>query len=378
MPQLGADMAAGTVLKWRKKAGDAVRRDEVIADVETDKGVVEVQCFASGVLEKILVEEGETVPVGTPLAEIREEGKPIPKEKPAGAPQSPVSLSEPGPPPARKPAAPPLPVAGRQKISPLARRRAAELGVDLAGVKGTGPGRAVTEADVEKALAAPAEPQSRMRQAIAATMARSKREIPHFYLATNINLGRAMAWLAEENERRAVPERLLSAVLLIKAVALALREVPELNASWTGGRAVPSEAIHVGVAIFLRGGGLVAPALLNTDRQCLVELMGNFRDVVNRARAASFRSSELSQPTITVTSLGEQGAEAVYGVIVPPQVALVGFGRIQERPWVEGGAVVVRPVVTATLSADHRVVDGRRGSAFLAALDRLLQEPENL
>jgi len=134
----------------------------------------------------------------------------------------------------------------------------------------------------------------------------------------------------------------------------------------------------VGVAIFLRGGGLVAPALLHTDRQSLGELMANFRDVVNRARAGSFRSSELSQPTITVTSLGDQGAEAVYGVIVPPQVALVGLGRIQDRPWVEEGAVVVRPVVTATLSADHRVVDGRRGSAFLAAVDRLLQEPEKL
>jgi len=218
----------------------------------------------------------------------------------------------------------------------------------------------------------------RMRQAIAAAMARSKREIPHYYLSTTIDIGRAMAWLADENLKRPVADRLLYGVLLIKTVALALREVPELNAVWREGQAVQSPSIHVGVAISLRGGGLVAPALHDTDRQSLSELMRSFRDLVARARAGTLRSSELSDPTITVTSLGEQGVETVFGVIYPPQVALVGFGKVVERPWAVKGQVTTRPVVTATLSADHRVTDGHRGGLFLAAVDRLLQEPSRL
>jgi pyruvate dehydrogenase E2 component (dihydrolipoamide acetyltransferase) len=217
-----------------------------------------------------------------------------------------------------------------------------------------------------------------MRQAIATAMARSKREIPHYYAGTTIDLTKALAWLNEENLKRPVKERLLYGVLLIKAVALALREVPELNALWKGNEVARSEAIHVGVAIALRQGGLIAPALHDTDKQSLGDLMRNFRDLVNRARAGALRSSELSDPTITVTSLGEQGVESVYAVIYPPQVAIVGFGKISERPWVVDKQIVPRSVLTATLSADHRVSDGHRGGLFLAAVDRLLQEPERL
>jgi pyruvate dehydrogenase E2 component (dihydrolipoamide acetyltransferase) len=209
-------------------------------------------------------------------------------------------------------------------------------------------------------------------------MARSKREIPHYYLSTTIDMHRAMAWLTGENLRRPVPERLLPGVLLIKAVALALRQVPELNSVWRGGEAVRSEAIHVGVAISLRGGGLVAPALHAADRQSVGDLMRGFRDLVQRARTGGLRSSELSDPTITITSLGEQGVETVFGIIFPPQVAIVGFGKLAARPWTVDGQVVTRPLITATLSADHRVSDGHRGGLFLAAVDRLLQEPDRL
>jgi pyruvate dehydrogenase E2 component (dihydrolipoamide acetyltransferase) len=189
---------------------------------------------------------------------------------------------------------------------------------------------------------------------------------------------RAMTWLAEENLKRPVPDRLLYGVLLIKAVALALRDVPELNSVWRGGEPVRSEAVHVGVAISLRGGGLVAPALHDTAGKSLGDLMRGFRDLVQRARTGGLRSSELSDPTITVTSLGEQGVESAFGIIFPPQVAIVGFGKIVERPWVVDGQVVARRLVTATLSADHRVSDGHRGGLFLAAVDRLLQEPGRL
>ena len=373
MPILGADMEAGTLVAWRKQPGDRVRRGEVVAEVETEKGLIDVEIFVSGVVDRLLVQPGQRVPVGTVLAVIREEGAPAE-----------ASL----PPAAAAPSAP-----GRLRISPLARTLAAERGVDPATLRGTGPDGAITREDVERAAAqrAPARPaaptppapvtvnrQAALRQTIGAAMARAKREIPHYYLSTTIDLRRATDWLAAENAKRAVPDRLLLSVLLIKAVALALREVPELNARWADGRAHPSTDIHVGVAIALRGGGLVAPALHETDRRTLDELMASLRDLVKRARAGTLRSSELSDPTITVTSLGEQGVETVFGIIYPPQVAILGFGRIVERPWVVDGQVVARPVVTASLSADHRVTDGHRGGLFLTAVERLLQEPARL
>ncbi len=377
MPILGADMSAGTLVAWRKKPGDGVKRGDIIATVETDKGLIDVEIFVSGVIEEVLVQPGATVPTGTVLAIIREE---------AAARALPVAVGAPPPPavPAVRPAAPPPApaVPGRLKISPLAKKLAAELGVDPATVGGTGPDGAITREDIEGAArpkpAVEMDRQTRMRQTIGAAMARSKREIPHYYLSTAIDMQRALAWLAEENGKRPVADRLLYGVLLIKAVALALREVPELNAVWVGDRVVPSAAIHVGVAISLRGGGVVAPALHDADRQSLGDLMRNFRDLVQRGRAGGLRSSELSDPTITVTSLGEQGVETVFGIIYPPQVAIVGFGKVVERPWSVGGQIVSRPLVTATLSADHRVTDGHRGGLFLAAVDRLLQEPGRL
>lgn len=401
MPTLGADMSAGTLVAWHKKPGDHVTRGEIVAEVETEKAAIDVEVFTTGVVEKILVQPGEKVPVGTVLAIIREEGRPATGpiaahtagKLPAGQPQP-----SPLPKPSAASAAPAAadqtatPAPSRLRISPSARRLATERGVDPAVVTGSGPGGAITREDIEhtaRAMAAPApvrtrgpeialDRQMRMRQTIAAAMARSKREIPHYYLNTTIDMSRTLAWLQDQNTKRPIADRLLYGVVLIKVVALALRDVPELNAIWKEGQAAQSEAIHVGVAISLRQGGLVAPALLNTDRQPLDDLMRNFRDLVKRARAGSLRSSELSDPTITVTSLGEQGVETVFGVIYPPQVALVGFGKVVERPWVADGTIVPRRVLNATLSADHRVSDGHRGGLFLAAVDRLLQEPSRL
>ena len=382
-------MSAGKLLAWRKNIGDKVSRGDIIADVETDKADIEVEVFTTGVVEKLLVQPGEKVPVGTLLAIIREEGKPAAPEAPRPPRAAPVEPAPVAPAP-RAPVIvmrPPEAAAGRLRASPAARKFAIDLGVDLASLAGTGPGGRITIEDVQRAgeaggprpapEAAP-DRQARMRQAIAAAMARSKREIPHYYLSTTIDVSRALAWLTEENLKRSVEDRLVYGVLLLKAVAVALRQVPELNSMWTGGKAVPCSDVHVGVAISLRGGGLVAPALHHTDRQSLGDLMKSFRDLVQRARAGSLRSSELTDPTITVTSLGEQGVEAVFGIIYPPQVALVGFGKIVERPWSENGQVVSRPVIAATLSGDHRVTDGHRGGLFLAAVDRLLQEPDKL
>jgi pyruvate dehydrogenase E2 component (dihydrolipoamide acetyltransferase) len=360
-----------------------VTKGEIIAEVDTEKSAIEVESFYTGIVQQLITKPGDTVPVGTVMAIISEEGKPVgPVEVKAEAKPERESL----PSPISERTVTPPSETGRLRISPAAKKLAAELRVDPSSLKGTGPDGAITLDDIHTAAAAPAKEhpttvvdrQARMRETIAAAMARSKREIPHYYLSATIDMGRAITWLKEENLKRPVTERLLYGVLLIKAVAMALRQVPELNAIWKEGAAVQSPDIHVGAAVSLRQGGLVAPAIHHTDKQSLGELMVRFQDVVKRARAGTLRSSEFSDPTITVTSLGEQGVETVFGVIYPPQVALVGFGKVVERPWVMGGEVVSRPVVTASLSADHRVTDGHRGAVFLSAIDRLLQEPGRL
>jgi pyruvate dehydrogenase E2 component (dihydrolipoamide acetyltransferase) len=383
MPMLGADMEAGTLVEWTKRPGDPVRRGEIIAVVDTQKGAIEIEVFEDGVLERVLVQPGEQVPVGTPLAVIgagAAEARASAVTPPPAPPRAPAPVA---PPPSRLRAVPgPEPTGPR--ASPAARLAARELGVDLAQVSGTGPRGAITMDDVERTArprpevrAAP-ERGAAMRSAISAAMARSKREIPHFYLSTTIDMAATEAWLQTENTRRSVTNRLLPIALLLKAVASALGEIPELNGLWVDGRFRPGAGIHIGCAIALRGGGLVAPAVHDVDRKSLGTVMAELRDLVGRARAGALRSSELSDSTITVTNLGDRGVESTFGVIFPPQVALVGFGRIVRRPWVVGDAVHVRPVVVATLSADHRVVDGHRGGVFLAAVDRRLQHPEAL
>lgn len=394
MPSLGADMDAGLLVAWQKKPGDVIHRGDLIAEVETDKGIIEIEAFADGVLDKLLVPVGEKVPVGTVLALIREDGAvtsdvgTISQSRRAReSSDRSLTTSATEAPHAHEPS--------RLAMSPSARRLARELGVDPATVHGTGHGGAISREDIERAArgagfqpaAVPSPPNERqagslpherMRQTIAAAMTRSKKEIPHYYLSTTIDLQPALDWLAEENLKRPITDRLLYGVLLLKAVALALREVPELNAVWEGDRVVLKPNIHVGVAISLRQGGLIVPAIHDTDQKSLDQLMREFRDLVNRARGGGLRSSELSDPTITVTSLGERGVETVFGIIYPPQTAIVGFGNVVERPWSINGGLLSRHVITATLSADHRVSDGHRGGRFLSAVDRLLQEPHKL
>ena len=366
-------MEAGTLVEWLKHPGDAVKRGDIIAVVDTQKGAIEIEVFEDGVIDRVQVEVGQKVPVGTVLAVIRGSGMPPAAAAPA-APLPPAAQGEPS---------------ERQRVSPVARKLAADLGVDLAQIRGTGPQGAITHEDVERAATSPKtaaptavpEPIDRaagMRAAIAAAMARSKRDIPHYYLSTTIDMAAALAWLHAENERRAMLDRLLPAVLFIKAVATALHDVPELNGYWTGGTLQKSPGVHVGCAISLRGGGLVAPALHDVDRKDLSTLMRELRDLTARARAGSLRSSELADSTITVTSMGDQGVDTAFGIIYPPQVAIVGFGRIAERPWIASGKIDARPLVTVTLSADHRASDGHRGALFLTAVGRLLQTPETL
>lgn len=431
MPVLGADMDEGTVLEWLVKPGDEVHKGDVIAVIDTSKSAIEVESFASGTIERLVVGTGETVPVGTVLATIAE---PRPEEAAPLAhvthPVSPVirhrahelgvdletvrgtgkagavtraDLESAAA--ARHAAATgrvqprsrtePVRGAGRPRATPLARRIAAELGVDLDHVAGTGAAGEIRQADVRQAAgagtavpartlgAAPAgrsaaERSQSMRQAIARLMARSKREIPHYYVSNTVDMSSAMAWLHERNLELEVSQRLVPAALLLKAAALAARKVPQLNGYWTDEAFQPATAVHLGLAISLRGGGLLTPAIHDAASLDLDALMAAMRDLVTRARAGRLRASELSDGTITVTNLGDQGVESVYGVIYPPQVALVGFGRITERPVAVGGLVGARPVVVTTLAADHRATDGYTGARYLAAISDLLQRPEEL
>jgi len=377
MPSLGADMEAGTLVEWLKRPGDPVRRGDIVAVVETQKGAIEIDIFEDGVIERWLVEPGTTVPVGTPLALIAG-AQPAVVAKVLEVPATPA--------PAASPRVEPPAAAGRARASPAARRLASERGIALSGLSGSGPGGAILYADVERAAAGAASGPAltkrldlkEMRRAIAAAMARSKREIPHYYLSTTIDLTRALAWLEAANATRSPAQRLLLAALLLKGVARALGEAPEFNGFFTAEGFQPGSGIHIGTAIAIRGGGLVAPAIRDADKLPLDELMARLRDLVTRARRGALRSSELSDPTITVTNLGERGVETVFGVIYPPQVALVGFGMPVERPWVVAGKVAARHVLTTTLAADHRASDGHRGALFLADIDRRLQSPEKL
>lgn len=491
MPSLGADMEHGKVVEWLVEPGAYVHRGDLIAAVDTEKTVMEIESFEEGVLAEYLVDLGETVPVGTPIARVT--GTPADVAGPAPAtPVAPAAAAPavaPGahvPPPIRHlahqlgvdvdrvrgsgpdgavtradveaaapatepvaapaspavaAAAPPPPpivaaAAGRVRSSPRARRVAEELGLDLVSVPGTGPGGAVTEADLRRAAEAraaaqaaapeapprgeapPSKPRrarrkrtheehveaiepaaatyaeappsrattaagaaervASLRRAVGALMARSKREIPHYYLSTTIDLHAALEWMRQANADRPLSERLVPAALLMAASARAARDVPEMNGFFVDGEFRPSESVHLGVAVALRGGGLVAPAIHDADRLSPDELMAALRDLVARARAGRLQRAEMSDPTITVTNLGDLGVESVFGVIYAPQVALVGFGRVVEQPWATDGLLGVRPVVIATLSADHRVSDGLRGGRFLARVDELLQEPEEL
>ena len=379
MPTLGADMEAGTLVEWLKKPGERVDRGDVIAVVETQKGAIEIEVFQPGTIETLMAQPGQKLAVGAPMAFIRGKGEsaPMPVSPPA-APTAGAAAARvvAGPAQAVPTTARPVPAAGR--VSPAARKRAAELGLDLTGLQGSGPGGAISIVDVEAAAAQALSPAAAMREIIGTAMARSKREIPHYYLGHTVDLEPALQWLEGENLKRPVPERMLYGVLLLKAVALALREFPEFNGFWRGGRFEASEQINLGVAVSLRQGGLIAPAIAGADKLALPQLMAALRDLVRRARARRLRSSELSDSTITVTSLGEQGSESVYPVIYPPQVAIVGFGAIATRPWVVDGAVVPRRVIIASLAADHRVSDGHRGGRFLAAVAGRLQEPRAL
>ncbi len=411
MPSLGADMEDGVFVEWRVAPGARVARGQVVCVVETQKGAIEVEIWEAGTIARLIAEPGQRIPVGQSMALLAAEGEDwqAVAASLAAPPRSAAAVPAPAPPAraastaatAPEPARPAARAALPPRASPAARRRAAELGVDLDALGAALGDAPIAIADVERAAATPptaapsppvppaasaaapgaatpsaATPEAAMRAAIAAAMARSKREIPHYYLATEVDVERAQQWLERYNESQPLAGRVLFAALALRAVALALREAPELNGQFVDGRFRPAQAIHVGVVTSLRGGGIVVPAVHDADRLALPELMAALRDVLARARSGRLRSSDLADSTITLTNLGDLGVETVFGVIYPPQVALVGLGRVVPRPVARDGAIVASRTMTVTLSGDHRVSDGLTGARYLAALRERLEHPE--
>ena len=413
MPSLGADMEQGILLEWLVKVGDPVRRGDIVAVVETPKSTVEVECFESGTVEELLVDEGRTVPVGTALARLGD-GAALPAAPSPPAAAAPPAATPPAPiaPVAPAPVAP-EPVAAlatRARVSPLARRVAEEEGVDLSTVTGTGFRGAVRVEDVRRA-AAPGQtrpPETRapeptapettapettapettapettrtstdMRVAIARLMSRSNREVPHYHLTHTVDLSLSLRWMKERNRELEMSERLVPAALLLAATARAARVVPELNGHWVDDAFRPAADVDLGLILSLRSGGLLVPVIAGADRLTVEETMARTKELTRRSRSGRLHGSDLAPPSITVSNLGDQGVESVLGVIYPPQVALVGFGAVLERPWAVDGLLGVRPLVVVTLAGDHRATDGATGSRLLRTIDRLLQTPEEL
>jgi pyruvate dehydrogenase E2 component (dihydrolipoamide acetyltransferase) len=436
MPSLGADMDAGTIVEWRVRPGDEVHRGDIVAVVDTDKADIDAEVFEDGVIGELLVGEGEKVPVGTVLATIvasaHEQPAPVPAPPPAPEPATAAA-----PEPVRAAALPvhhhkvvttsplvrhlaervgvePAAVRGtgpggtvtrtdvenaahreqqpRQRVSPRARRLALETGIDLAGVRGSGPDGAVIGADIAGASEArpampraePAEQPARrdrvqtMRARTATLMERANREIPHYWVTRDLDLSRASAWLVTRNAARPPAERIVPAALLLVATARAAAAHPNFNGRWTAERFDPAGTVDLGLVVTLRGGGLIVPVIQGAETLTASALMARMHDLVTRARSGHLRSSDVADPSITVSNLGDQGGDAVLGVIYPPQVALIGFGRVRERPWAENGMLGVRPIVTASVAGDHRVSEGHEASTFLTTVAAGLDDPSTL
>lgn len=385
MPSLGADMEDGTLVEQLIAAGDTVRRGDIIAAVETQKGTIEIEVFEDGFLDKWLVPLGTKVPVGTPIAEIRasdvpeisEPTDPIPAPAPPEVPKPMDPADTPSPqeePYVEDPQPIEPPSEMRQRVTPAARRRAAQSGIDLSLL---GTADIISLDDLPQKDDA-TDPMSAMRQAIAAAMSRSKREIPHYYLSDTVDLTDAETFVTDHNTDLPPDARLLIGALFMRAIAQAVAKFPEFNGVFENDQFAPNPKPHVGMAINLRGGGLVAPALHDADKGDLDNLMTRLRDLVDRVRQGRFRACELTDATITLTSLGDRGVTGITGIIFPPQVAIIGIGTPAWQAVVHDGNVVPRRTATITLAADHRVSDGHRGAGFLRAIISNLQKPETL
>jgi pyruvate dehydrogenase E2 component (dihydrolipoamide acetyltransferase) len=377
MPSLGADMEHGTLVEWKKKPGDIVKRGDIIAEVDTQKGLIEIEVFEEGTIQELLINEGTKIPVGTLMATINPSETTLETKKEKSI-QKQIEIQ-----PTEEKQIITKEDKNHIRISPLARRIAQEKNIDITKIKETGADGEISKKDVELAIIEQNKqenqilPTNSIRSAIAAAMSKSNTEIPHYYLIKNIDLTKTLTWLKEVNTQRQIKNRILPIILLIKATAKALTQFPDLNAVWENGIHHKKD-INIGFVVSLKSGGIIVPAIHQANLKTIDELMETVNQIIPRARALKLRSSELSDSTITITNSGEAGADAIFGIIYPPQVAIIGFGSITEQPVAENGMIGVKSCITVTLAGDHRATDGLTGSRFLVALNKQLQNPELL
>ena len=402
MPQMGYDMQEGTVVRWLISEGAEVKLGEAIAEIETDKAVVEFESTASGLLRKILVSEGSTVPVGQTIGIVGEEGEELPEiatEEPA-APEAPDAVAV-LPPPTHVEEPLPAP-AGEVRASPVARRLAEERGIDLTQVTGTGPGGRITKNDVltldasrpaaeavparpfeaKSPAAAPSEPVagelvplSRMRQQIARVTVRSKTEIPHFYVSAEVDVTEAMELrqrinqsLEDQGIRVSVND------LIIKACVGALKAYPRFNAYFAEDAIQMNEQINVGIAI-AEEEGLIVPAIMDCGGKSLADIARASKDLIERSKSGTLHPQEYTGGTFSISNLGMYDVSSFVAIIHPPQSAVLAVGAVRDTAVVSDGAVAIAKIMTATLSADHRVTDGAEGARFVLEVKRLLERP---
>jgi len=409
---MGADMTEGTIVKWLKAEGDQVSRGDKLAEVETDKTVVEMEAYAEGLLRKIVVAEGNLVQVGTVIAfigdaddevpEVAETAAAAPADESAPAPPAPAPAPEPTPAPAAPATPAPAPTAplasqgGRVKASPIARKLAAEKGFDIAAIPGTGPGGRITKADVEGFTPSPQfamsggrspitidgsdTPLSSMRQAIARVTLKSKTETPHYYVTHEVDMGAAMNFRRQLNEALAeAGERVSVNDMILKATTNALIKYPKWNATFDGDKLIGHSSINLGVAIALDQ-GLIVPALMGIQNMSLVDISRAVRDLGKRARGegGSLSQDELTQGTFGTSNLGMFGTDTFAAIIVPPNAGIIAVGAVKDKPVVKDGQIVVGQMMNATISADHRVGDGAEAAVFMSEFQKNLENPIRL
>jgi pyruvate dehydrogenase E2 component (dihydrolipoamide acetyltransferase) len=397
MPALGMAQETGRILRWLAAEGSEVHRGEALLEIETDKVTVEVEAPADGVLASVTAGEGEDVPVGQVIAQILAPGEaPTPATTAApptgagiGTPVEPEAPTDEHRGPSEATIEAPSPVqrrrAKRAGASPKARRLAAEAGVDLAAVEGSGPRGAVLAGDLPRAAGAArsgAEPSSAETievspawKVMAARTVASWTSAPHFSLSREISAGRLLTWLERIRARSGAEVTVTD--LILRVVAASLLEHPRLNGRWSEDGITVGGAVNLGLAV-ATDDGLVVPVIADAERLSVEELARRRHDLIERARAGGLRPADVQNGTFTVTNLGMYGVDSFAAVINPPQAAILAVGRIAERPVAEEGQVVVLPRMTLTLSCDHRVVDGARGARFLGTLAELLEEPLGL
>ena len=397
MPRMGYDMQEARVVRWLKAEGDQVSLGDEIAEIETDKAIIPMPSVGSGTLLKIVVPEGDTVPVGQLIAVLGKPGEDIsaslaqaaPAPTPAPAPQAAT--------PNEKPAqAIPTVPSGEVRASPLAKKLAAQKGIDISFVTGTGPGGRITEGDVtayadsaskdsDATATAPSAPGtervplSRMRQAIARLTTSSKGEIPHFYMSADVSMDAAADMRSEVNPKLQ-PQGIRLSIhdMIVRACTLALLKYPTINASFTGDALEYHSFINIGVVIDIEGQGIMVPAIMGCQDKSILEISKAGRDLAARSKENKLRPEELTSSTFSISNLGSLGVTSFAAVIHPPNAAVLAVGAIRQVPVVRNDEVVVGKVMNITLSGDHRVEDGVIAAKFLAELKRLFEHPSEL